>query len=364
MKRNEYFEKLNKKPFEQLSNEDINELFNDLLNTLPNKGRLYKYRNFEDEQFNKTLDSLKEKYLWIADAEDMKDKRDARLNVDYQSDMMDLKKFVLENPYVAFASLYKNNPNIQNQLTSQHRRIIEIFIKNINSNDGKVSFDNLVDSLNMSGMSRIESNEMAKRMVKIINDSISEHTEEIEKSFNDILKITERIRKDTKIFSMSGSHNNNFMWDDYSKGNGFCIEYDFNKACIEKESIKRLLLRCFKVKYYKQLKKFSLSKILMRIVLETADKDFYSEQERLVYEQMISKLSFYSSEDEWRILQYKGDNKLFVNIVSSIIIDENGKETERAKELIDLARENNWSIKYRRFNKYINDYIYENDDYQ
>lgn len=51
-----------------LSSDKVDELYDNLLQCLPNGGKLYKYRNFKDENnsFKYAYDGLKEEYLWLA----------------------------------------------------------------------------------------------------------------------------------------------------------------------------------------------------------------------------------------------------------------------------------------------------------
>lgn len=77
----------------KLSDNEVDDLYDQLLRFLPNHGKLYKYRNFKTDSFEKTFDALSQNYIWFASPCCMNDKIDTTVKIDQASEKNKLKSF-------------------------------------------------------------------------------------------------------------------------------------------------------------------------------------------------------------------------------------------------------------------------------
>ena len=63
--------------------------------------------------------------------------------------------------------------------------------------------------------------------------------------------------------------------------------------------------------------------------------------------QSLSKSKCWEHEKEWRTVIADRDSKVWVDIVSGIIIDERSLEKTNAEKLIRLCKRNGWALKVR-----------------
>lgn len=57
-----------------------------------------------------------------------------------------------------------------------------------------------------------------------------------------------------------------------------------------------------------------------------------------------------NTKKEWRILLPNIDNKLYVNLVSGIIIDDRAINTDNGKKLLELCEQRGWTVTVRTKN--------------
>ena len=67
--------------------------------------------------------------------------------------------------------------------------------------------------------------------------------------------------------------------------------------------------------------------------------------------QILTKQESWAHEKEWRLVLCETDNRLFVDLVSGIYMDESMMETANGKKLIELAKAKNWTLYYRKTNR-------------
>lgn len=84
----------------KISDFEIDKMYEQLIACLPNHGKLYKYRNFQQESFEKSFASLLEGYIWWASPCFMNDKIDTTLKLNVQAEKNKIKKFLNDNKYI------------------------------------------------------------------------------------------------------------------------------------------------------------------------------------------------------------------------------------------------------------------------
>ena len=82
----------------EYSEADVDRVLCRLLKCLPNDGKFYKYRKGEGEYFDNAYDSLKNGYLWLAQATTLNDDVDTTINFDPEKDIEDVKQYILSYP--------------------------------------------------------------------------------------------------------------------------------------------------------------------------------------------------------------------------------------------------------------------------
>ncbi|MBP5551467.1 MAG: DUF2971 domain-containing protein [Bacilli bacterium] len=354
-----YKEKIARENIDSMPEYKVNKYFDNLLELIPNGGKLYKYRSFKSDKIELYLKALKDKYLWIPSASEMDDIMDSTLNIKLESDFSELEMLFREKPYLFIVLLYKKTEIFKKANTKDYKKLYDVYIKNLDIKNGTINTSAAAAAFKKYGINTEEASERIKTINDKMKVALEENKDSLIKMIDDFSAISTNNRESTNIFSMCETFDNDFLWDIYSEKNGFCIEYDFNKARTLSTGIKRKLLMTLKVEYLDNLKRFSIYSFLEKMMENDVDDDFKDEQKRLIMEQVTSKKKCYISEQEWRIIQYKTDHMMYADIVSSIIIDEKGLDDPWAKDLINIARENNLKILVRRFSRYNNEYIYK-----
>jgi hypothetical protein len=150
------------------------------------------------------------------------------------------------------------------------------------------------------------------------------------------------------VFSMSDSYDLDNMWGYYSdSGKGFCIEYDFGKILDLPDDSKKVLLNTYKVQYSKSPKMFDIEAYVEANFFDNTSADMYKRLTSSIVSQIITKDITWEHENEWRIVLGNIEPRVFIDIVSGIIIDRRSLNDANAKKLIDLCLQRGWTIKVR-----------------
>ena len=161
-------------------------------------------------------------------------------------------------------------------------------------------------------------------------------------------KINKYMRNSVHIFSMSESYDLDNMWGYYSdSGKGFCIEYDFNKINNLSDDCKKLLLKTYKVSYSSSHKCFDIEAFVEFYFFKNYNPVICNRLMSSRLAQIISKDITWEHEREWRVVLENIESKVFIDIVSGIIIDRRSLNKTNAKKLIRLCKQKGWSIKVR-----------------
>lgn len=359
-KYNVYYEYLTcRRNLADLSDTAIHSLYEQLLTVLPNNGKLYKYRGFNmpNSPFEYAYKALKEGYLWLAPAADMNDELDTTLNISSEKTCQELIKFFKENPLV-FIKFFLQNALAKNNIVIpfSDQEFMELY--HCYTKKGKLVKRRLS---NLMMKYHIPYNKTLPLLNKLVSclEELEQNLPQFAKSYATyFLETNSNIRAKSRLYCMSESHDLDNMWAYYADSNkGYCIEYDFNKGLLFDVTIKKVLLSLFKIKYHANKPQFSYINIVKYILSNSNNKNYEVLINRSIYEQLLIKNRHWKNELEWRILTIStgkendiNENKLPVDLVSSLYINECMLNTENARLLISLGKERGWNIYVRSIN--------------
>ena len=148
------------------------------------------------------------------------------------------------------------------------------------------------------------------------------------------------------------------MWAYYCNNEGICIEYDFLK--ITSFELQKLFINTQMVRYGKK-KKFSYVDVMKARIKN--DAAALIKADKMIMEQVLTKDKSWSTEEEWRVIMNDRDNfvgrKVSVDMISAIYIDFSVSETDKAKKIIEIAKNNGWQIYIRYFCRFEAEYRYD-----
>ena len=346
---------------DEYSDEEIERVLGRILLFLPNNSKLYKYRPIEGEGFNHAFDSLEKGYLWMAKACTLNDDLDSILNYDVEREIGLMKKQWEEVPWKYFYNWVKFNAN-QLIVNTAALPSIEILLRSIDRTTWQLNKSLAIKELAKLGGDFRKARGYIEEMSEFIRQQINESVKRLESGNSGINNFNSDLRSGLYIFSLSEEYDCNTMWAYYANNNkGFCIEYDFAKVKKLDMSVKRKLISIYKVRYVKELEKYSFE---LYNKFFSCDKEDYALLKNANYDivnKMITKESKWEHEKEWRlVLCYLDDQKLYADIVSALIIDQRIIESENANKLISLAKERKWEVRIRKTNKTGTQHLYEN----
>lgn len=339
------------KKIEEFSDAEVENAFENLLKILPNSGRLYKYRSFETDKFENYYNALKDGYLWFPQADNLNDDFDTVLRFDPLTEAENIRDYLLGNPQLYFKAImtYSSDPINIGYDERDHEAFREV-VDCYDINTGKLNRSKARKLLAKKGISTTKSIEYLNQVDTFVEKFILNNRDALEKVVENFVNINLAIRRDSYIYSMSETYESNPLWAFYANNNqGFCIEYDFNKAKgfdIEK---KKMLLNTYAVIYKNDVEPYSFVDILKYILTGKKDTELYLQTNLKMFTQLMTKDNDWSFEKEWRImLNNLEDNKVSFDLVSRIVIDERAIESNEAKTLIDLCSKRGWGILIRK----------------
>lgn len=339
----------------EYSDDEIDKILKRLIKCLPNGGKLYKYRLIEGNSFENIYKCLRDKYLWLSKPIDLNDDDDTNLNIDLVKDVEYLENYINMHPEKFIDFLIENaiKDDLQKKNILKNKNEI---IKYFELEKQELSDSEIINLLIENGYKYYKANEclikykiFIETMKKEIEVFARENTEKL-------IRLSQEIREKAYVYSMSDSYDNDQLWAYYSDNKGFCIEYDYNKADSMDYDKKRKLIHTFKV-VYKDKESFSLIPTFKAAI--NKDEEMLKKENKRANMQILTKKKGWSNENEWRLLlENLNDNKLFLDLVSAIIIDDRSIDTENAQKLINLAKINNWNVMVRKRDIY-NKHYYE-----
>ena len=339
------------KKIEEFSNEEVENAFDVLLHILPNGGKLYKYRSFEKGKFENYYNALENGYLWFPQADNLNDDFDTVLYFDPLVEAKNIRDYLLANSRLYFKAIvnYSSEPVKigYSQLDNEaFNKVIDCY----DLNTGELDKSKAIKLLSKMGASTQKAIKYLKEVNAFIEQFIFNNKGALEKVVESFVNINIAIRRDSYIYSMSETYQSNPLWAFYCNNNqGFCIEYDFNKAKDFDIEQKKKLINAYQVIYSDKVEDYSFVNMLKYILTGKKDNDLCLKANLDLFTQLMTKQADWSFEKEWRImLTNLEDNKVYLDLVSRIIIDKRVLETKESKKLIELCKQRGWGVLIRK----------------
>lgn len=316
---------------------------------LPNGGKLYKYRSIDDPSFTNTYNSLNEGYIWVPAACELNDDEDTVLFYDPVSEAEEFARYMYDHPDVFIKKIYEKRGLDTIFLEDKRQAVTFDEIMNCyDSETGELIESKAVKVLSKQGISVPDSMTQIKKLKEATKRWVEQNKDKIYEWSNKYLHFNEENRKKWHVFSMTEDYDSNTMWAYYANSNkGFCIEYDYRKALLESLESKRTLCSIYRVVYKEEPEPFSFMRIFDYVARGAEDQEEYK---RIAFDfltKMLTKKDGWKHEKEWRILLPNIDNKLYVNLVGGIIIDERAINTDNGKKLLELCEQKGWTVTVR-----------------
>lgn len=348
----EYEIKLNKLTLNDLrSAQVVDSMFSQLLSLLPNDGKLYKYKALDTFH----IDELQEKYIWFSSAKNLNDNKDCTFNENSQLEFEKIVKLLMraDNYRKLLAMSLRNKLRVHvNQLSLDE---VETFLNAIVQKRGcsaEVFFQHFCNKHHLKNADR----QSVIDAITLYSENPDEKT--IRKRISNYFDSFVEIRNSMMVCSLTTSYQKDSMWAYYCNNKGVCLEYDFSR--IDTLEAKKLFMQMQKVRYGRK-KKFSTVKLLQEHLEGTEESICGADS--MVFDQLLTKDKSWSMEDEWRAIVSFRENivgkKAFVDIVSAIYIDYSVLTKRKTKQIIQLAKENGWSVYIRYFDPIKVSYIYD-----
>lgn len=329
-----------------LKQEEINDLFSYLLSVLPNKGKLYRYRNINDN----TIDELANKYLWHSTADKLNDHTDGAFLINVEDEMRQI---------IDFLSVPKNLKSfIKWLILSDSKFCKKLNPETIDECYGYITCTKKLQSIKYDKLVRDKkaTKQQVEELKSIFNNHAIDYKKAAELLITKFYEVGNKMQSRIRICSLTTDYNQDSMWAYYTNNQGICVEYDFNKIPFEYK--KKVCFDLLKVKYGTR-KRFSCVKFL-KLLIERG-KDIENTYQKSIVEQLGVKSEGWKSENEWRLITSMTnckDGKVYYDIISAIYIDYSVIKRNKTKEIIKLAQVNDWKIYYRYYNELQSKYIY------
>lgn len=348
---------------ENLSESIVDDIITRIIDFLPNNGKLYKYRSIEGESFDYAYDGLKNGYLYMARANTLNDDFDSILNFDAEKDANKQMELFLKKPWL-YLEVWVRESLKQRQifLSPYDKEAYQMLMSCVNNESYELDREKAINVFSQIGIDRQTSENYINKVLETVENEIRNNAENLKKPLSALINFNNESRKDIYIFSMSEDYDSDTMWAYYANSNkGFCIEYDYNKVKNLLFDKKRLLISLYKVVYKDSFDEYSFSDMLQYYLGGKKDDELLKRANMQTLTAMITKLSRWKEEKEWRIFLFNLDekNKIFADIVSGLILDERIMNSENGIKLINLAKERNWIVTIRKRTRIGTGHLYE-----
>lgn len=336
--------------FKKLSNEKVDSFISKLLRTLPRSKRLFKYRKFNSPYFKEQIESLNEGYIYIPVANELNDKIDCSFNYRELRDESEIREHLIKSKYkIHYYYLTTTNDKSLTKNLNEKLNVLSSLIEC----DDDIKAAKAIKNGSISLINKI-------RFVSDLKNEVSmlvENNDYIKRTIQNFNILGEKVRGDVRVFSLCESCNQDSMWAYYSNDNkGYCIEYNFNLLKKADYKTKRLFLSFYKVIYNKKrepIDPFDLFDVVYQKNKNTKKGIILNKR---ILKSFITKSVSWKHEKEWRLLSENENEKIYVDLISGIVIDEDVVKSKRAKILINLAKSKSWSIKIRTLNQKTNSF--------
>ena len=332
--------------------EDFNKLYEELLQVLPNKGKLYKYKALSTFH----IDELEEKYVWFSAAKQLNDNKDCTFNANSLKEIESMVKFFLTDDNYRKTLVNGYYLQLLPRCPEITPKAIEDCLLCVTKNGqriGKLKFDKFCKEYKLT----TEQKQELIKTIQLYSDKI-QNEEVVRNSISNLYKQMQEVRNSMQICSLTTSYDKDSMWAYYCGNAGICIEYDFSK--IHSLELKKIFINTQKVRYGRK-KKFSFVDII-KAKLENTQEAMMKADE-MILSQLLTKEKSWRAEEEWRTIgNVRGNEtgiKIYADIVSAIYLDYSILKEEKAKQIIELAEDNKWKVYVRYFSDYEAEYRYD-----
>lgn len=353
---NEHFdEMIGSINLDELPETEVDRILHRLILSMPNEGKFYKYRKGEGEAYVNAYNSLKEGYLWVAQASTLNDELDSTVNFDPVSDVEDVKNYIFNHPVAVFNMVFKKAHEHGGSSIQFAQNPIDDYMMGqaltcYDLDTGERDEEKSINLISSYGYTRKEAKSWLLRVDKYICDFMKNYEGALEDLVKRHLEFNKNLRSITYVFSVSERYDSNTMWSYYSNNNGFCIEYDFKKVLALPLETRRKFISFYKVIYNDDKATCSFLPYVKWFLGGKQDDELLKAANRQEITQILTKQEQWQHEKEWRLVLCEVDNKLYADLVSAIYMDEPFMQTENGKKLKDLAIEKNWKLFVRKLN--------------
>lgn len=329
-----------------IDEENLHAQFDLLLSCIPNNGKLYKYRSLRGRSFTYAYDSLVNGYIWLPTAKTLNDDYDSVLITDAQEESKRFLNSITQDYDRLFRTLFLR---LGKKYWTEDPLLNTIPFSSVLS-----AFDPVTSAIDTAKATEFfaahsNSTELLKHFQEFAHKLIEDLQKALHDETNHLFLINEIVREHMYVYSMSESYDLGNMWAYYAdSGQGFCIEYDYNRAKELDSTAMRYLLNTFKVDYSDAPKQLPMDLLVESSFFAPDNPNVNRQLSRIVMNQLLSKSKCWEHEREWRIVIGSTNNVMPVDIVSAIIIDERALDKRNAKALISLCRKRGWTVKIRK----------------
>jgi len=363
---NKHFEEMvGANNLDEYSEADINRVLNRLLKCLPNDGKFYKYRKGEGQDFDYAYDTLKNGYIWLAQATTLNDEVDTTVNFDPEKDIEDVKQYFLSHPIELFTWIFNKTEESGDLLFGWDHLQNDLFRKVLacyNLETGEIDKQKAKKVFLYYGCTEQECDTTLVKIDELVKTYLIKNKDVLKKICENYLTINKKFREMSYLFCVSERFDLDTMWAYYSDNKGFCIEYDFKKVLNLPLEKRRLFMNFCKVIYNDSKDRISFLPNIQYFLGGYKDKRLLAKSNKIMITQMLTKQEKWRDEREWRLFLCHVENKLVADIVSAIYIDSSMVDTDNGKKLLELAKERNWTVYIRKLNYIGTKHVYERFD--
>ena len=341
-----------------LSEEQTDIYLSMLIDSLPNDGKLYKYRSILKPGYDYVLESIRDGYIWVADVESLNDRKDSSIIVDREKDADELEAFFEGNKIqILRRILERMMPNQKHIFDNFNDVEFEKLVRISESGTDEMKEEALKRGATVAELSQFDMIDPFLNEAAIIFEKYGKPSQE---QIDNAYDFNNKVRNNLKVFSLSDSFDYDHMWAYYGNNNkGFCIEYDVKKVLKMDLDVKKKFL-CFYKVYYSDCKDpMSFAPIFKDALWPEGNSPSREKVAIELMSRLLVKETKWEKEGEWRLLMYSDVNKLSVDIVSKIVYDESLIGDEGLNKLIDVCKNKNIDLVVRRYQKEKMSYSYE-----
>lgn len=360
------------KNMETFPDREIEAVFDNLLQCLPNGGKLYKYRNINDEKsFDLLYKSLQEGTIWSSRVDKFPDKTDCTVNYDPLSDAKSMERLFRAHPELIVGAVMQTLSKLVGDINPDFDKTMLLrMVDCFDEQSGALVVSKALDVFKDYGCDPGESIVAIMGLQDDIDKILKAREGVIKDIAKQFLSFNQINRHNAFVCSLCEDYKVKTMWEHYAGNSGICIEYDYNKIKIFELKDKSFFCSTYKIIYADQYEENTIVPLLEEYLRCKSSKSTNNKLNAKLLLSMITKSSDYAYEKEWRTFHFNLSSTddgfaIKADIVSGIIFDEHALESSNGKKLLELCRQRGWNIKVRKINATSTKYDFiDYEDYQ